>query len=46
MSSNDIQWLTHHFNIEYMFRIALEQLQKLDDDELDLVYHKTRFLYL
>ncbi len=39
MTKTDVQWLTYHFNIEYMFHVALEQLHHIDDnyDEIDLV---------
>jgi hypothetical protein len=39
MTETDVQWLTYHFNIEYMFHVALDQLHHIDDnhDEIDLV---------
>jgi hypothetical protein len=33
MTEKHIQWLTYHFNIEYMFHIALEQLHNIDNND-------------
>ncbi|CAF1218512.1 unnamed protein product [Rotaria sordida] len=33
MTDKDIQWLTYHFNIEYMFHVALEQLYHIDNSD-------------
>ena len=41
MNEEHIQWLTYHFNIEYMLHVALEQLHNIDNN--DEIYFVNKF---
>lgn len=44
MAEEHVQWLTYHFNIEYMFHIALEQLNHMDNNEEN--YFVNTFIFI
>lgn len=43
MTEKHVQWLTYHFNIEYMFHVALDQLHQIDNN--DEIYFVKKFLF-
>ena len=45
MSEKHVQWLTYHFNVEYMLYVALEQLHQIDNTN-DSIYMVGQFTFL
>jgi len=46
MTEKHVQWLTYHFNIEYMFHVALEQLHHVDDNNDDEIYFVNKYIFI
>jgi hypothetical protein len=44
MAEAHAKWLTYHFNIEYMFHVALEQLHHIDNK--DDIYLVNKFIFV
>jgi hypothetical protein len=44
MTGKHVQWLTYHFNVEYMFHVALEQLHHIDNN--DEIYFVNKFIFI